>query len=112
MEAAASATAAANEEDPDVADRSPLSWFYVALIVVGGAALLVTAGLAFRGMYGRRDTEVSEDGRDLEPLLAPDPDADDEQRAFLSDAFGEEVEDPTIDGEDPAESSADHHDGQ
>ncbi|RMB61825.1 carboxypeptidase regulatory-like domain-containing protein [Tessaracoccus antarcticus] len=55
--------------------RSPLSWFYVALIVVGGVALLVAAALAFRTMYGQRDATLRDTGG-LERLLDVDPDAD------------------------------------
>lgn len=50
-------------------DRSPFSWFYVALVVVGGAALLIAAGLVFRGMYGRSGEAVSRRAGSLDTLL-------------------------------------------
>ncbi len=68
----ASMVATGDEDSPEVVEdeaRSPLSWFYVALVVVGGAALLITAGLVFRGMYGRSGESVSRRAGSLDMLL-------------------------------------------
>lgn len=68
----ASMVAGGNEDpaaDTEDEERSPLSWFYVALVVVGGAALLITAGLVLRGIYGRSGEAVSRRAGSLDMLL-------------------------------------------
>lgn len=93
-DATAPATAEATDSTTEAkGDRSPLSWFYVTLIIVGGVALLTAAALAFRGLYGRRDDKPADGGSDVDRLLAPDPEADDEEGAFLSETFSEVDED-------------------
>ncbi|MDO5735852.1 MAG: carboxypeptidase-like regulatory domain-containing protein [Propionibacteriaceae bacterium] len=72
-EASATATPTTDvpaEVDSDTAGRSSfLSWFYVALIVVGGTAVLVAAILVFRGKYARRTTPLAADEEGLALLL-------------------------------------------
>ncbi len=67
----------AAEEMPD-RDSAPLSWFYVALVVVAGAALLVTAGLVIRGIYGRGGEPVPRRPGSLDMLL--DQAAEDDEK--------------------------------
>lgn len=108
-EASAPATALTTDGADAVVDPSPLSWFYVALIVVGGIALLIAAGLVFRAMYGGRDNASSQDDGDIDRLLAPDPGAEDEEGAFLSQAFGEVDEDGAPDLDETQELPEAHH---
>ncbi len=71
----------------DTTDNTdPLSWFYVALIVVGGLAILIAAALVFRGMYGHKPPTRLED-QDLDSLLQPDDASEAEEGALLSDTF-------------------------
>lgn len=102
-EASAPATALTTDGTDAVVDPSPLSWFYVALIVVGGIALLIAVGLVFRAMYGGRDAASTQDQGDVDHLLAPDPGAEDEEGAFLSQAFGEVDEDQPQDPDETQE---------
>lgn len=67
----------------------PLSWFYIALIVVGGVAVLIAAALVFRGLYSNKPPTRLEDP-DLDSLLRPDDASDTEEGALLSDTFIED----------------------
>ncbi|MGV8845929.1 hypothetical protein [Tessaracoccus sp.] len=73
--------------------QRPLSWFYVALIVVGGAVMLVAAALMFRTMQNRRGEAASGAERTLDHLLRPEAGIEDPDDAVLSDVFGDDVAD-------------------
>lgn len=104
-EANTPATAEAVDFTSTDADSSDLSWFYVALIVVGGGGLLAVGALAFRSRYGRGAHELAQDEQDLDLLLIPDPEAEGEEGAFLSATFGdvegEDLDDPEATQEIP-----------
>ncbi|MGO1384063.1 MAG: hypothetical protein ACTHWA_06740 [Arachnia sp.] len=68
------------------------AWFYVALVVVGGAALLTTAGLVFRSRRGRGGEAVSRRAGSLDMLL--EQAAEDEDIAAQADAPMQPEEDP------------------
>ncbi len=57
------------EDSPGNEEPGPLSWFYVALVVVGGTALLITVGLVLRGIYGRTSEPVSRRPGSLDLIL-------------------------------------------
>lgn len=79
--AAESALSAESAEDDG---PGALSWFYVTLVVVGGAALLTTAGLVFRSIYGRSGEAGSRRAGSLDMLL--EQAAEDEDITTQADA--------------------------
>ena len=86
------------------ADPAPLSWFYLVLITLGGAAVLVAAALVFRGRYGHK-APTPLDEHELGSLLVPDDASEageDEEGALLSESFSEEDPDVEDSDEDPA----------
>ncbi len=80
-----------NKDTESMMQRGPMTWFYVALIVVGGAATLVTAGLVFKTMYGRRTEKSSRNAGGLDMLLEQDPELDDEETGLFTESFGDEA---------------------
>lgn len=61
----------------DLENNGTLEWFYVALIVVGGATILTAAGLVFRGMYWRRSKRSARDAGSLDLLMGEGEPEDD-----------------------------------
>ncbi|MEO7587817.1 MAG: hypothetical protein ABIS84_07285 [Arachnia sp.] len=92
-----SPVATADVKPSKAVDPNPLSWFYVALIVVGGTALLVAAGLVFRTMYAQRDSTRRGEGG-LDELLEVDGDVDDDETVLFSVPFGDEEPVPVNQG--------------
>lgn len=70
----------------DLENNGTLEWFYVALIVVGGAAILTAAGLLFRGMYWRRSKRTARDAGSLDLLMGEGEPVDDGSLFFDEDA--------------------------
>lgn len=75
----ATATVSAGENDDATTTVAtgpgPLAWFYVALIIVGGAAFLAAAGLFFRAMHVKRTEESARDAGSLDMLMDDDSDS-------------------------------------
>ena len=99
-----------DDTQPPPGDRDPLSWFYVALITVGGIAVLVAGALVFRAMYASREL-TARDGDSLEGLLeaaaVPEDDAGEpsgDQTSHDGVAAGEDP-DGTAEGAPPRRSA-------
>lgn len=82
----------------DLENNGTLEWFYVALIVVGGAAILTAAGLLFRGMYWRRSKRSARDAGSLD-LLMGEGETGDGESLFIGEDAADGAEEFPLEGE-------------